>query len=107
MEWILGSRLRRSEDDDGGVAMHSIAEIYIHSPIWLKTLMVLLPFVTTLAALKMVLSYRLALKTQQSATRPASSTYLDLGDEPLTIRSPEVARRLEHLAKNYRFKGRE
>ncbi|MGI9400654.1 MAG: hypothetical protein ACR2O0_05325 [Rhizobiaceae bacterium] len=87
--------------------MHSLAEIYIHSPIWLKTLMVILPFVTALMALKIVLTYRLVKGAQRPATRPPSSTYLDLGDEPITIHSPEVARRLEHLARNYRFEGRE
>ncbi|MGI9569452.1 MAG: hypothetical protein ACR2PH_06885 [Desulfobulbia bacterium] len=84
--------------------MNAFAEIYIHSPIWLKTLMVVLPFVTALAALKIVLTYRLAKEVPRPATRPPSSSYLDLGDEPLTIRSPEAARRLEHLARNYRYR---
>ncbi|MGI9399769.1 MAG: hypothetical protein ACR2O0_00820 [Rhizobiaceae bacterium] len=64
--------------------MHTLAEIYIHSPIWLKTLMVVLPFITPLVALKLILVYRLTKKDQRPASLPPSSSYLDLGDEPLT-----------------------
>ncbi len=62
--------------------------------------MVVLPFVTALAALKIVLAYRLA-KGQEMQLPPVN--YKE-EDEPLTFRSPEVARRLEDLATMYRYR---
>ncbi len=82
--------------------MSALFEIYIHSPIWLKTLMVLLPFLTPLAALKIVLDYRLAKGQGTDMHLPLVNTRE--GDEFLTIRSPEVARRLEDLATMYRYR---